>query len=467
MRSPRKAASQLEALGGAPRALKGEAFNLVVCATPNLEDGWIFSDFLGFSSVLRELPGNHTFYSCFDLAGHFASVKQHKDIKFGKYGPEKKHIFSYEKSRFEQCPPFWQQFATDKLLDAYHAWVEESKKKARLNDVVNIVFVGHGTPDGYLQFGKRFLHSRDLVKRIQDFPEGVQLNIIATSCFGGHIADGLAKTQQTNRYVAACEKGSESRAMARSPSGRWRTGRFANAFVESLLKAVADFRSPSDITWTVEQHDKHIEFRLRNLTPREPILRAQFHHMGFQPENMPLQNLLLRDNTDEGEEQEFIPKEIDWKVANELVNETLTRTIATSDHSVTPSAMALAQTEGELCNIDKGEPSEMLIYDQLFYPNTNWKLVLTNMYWRSFRQAAMWNVFLKLLQKGLVNTTCLEIPVNLHNVSRQSSHVSCLIGCFEVIATHSNDSMMGNIPGQNVQWTKDTNWYVPTYSQRT
>lgn len=462
MRSPKKAAAQLEILGGAPRALRGEVFSLVVCGSPNMEDGWIFSDFLGFSSVLREQPGNHTFYSCFDLTGHFASLKKRgapiKDIKFGKYGPEKKYIFSYEKSRFEQCPPFWFQFEPEKLLDAYHAWIEETKQKSRAGDVVNIVFACHGTFNGSFEVGKQYLHTGDLIKRIEDFPDGVQVNVVSTSCFAGHLADQLAKTEQTNRYVAVCETGCKSRAMARSPSGRWRTGRFANAFVESLLKAVTDFHSPNEITWTVEQHNEHIRFRLRNITPNEPIWGARFHHAGFQPDTMPLQNIILRDNSEENNDEEVRPKEIDWKAANEIVHETFARTLTTSDHSVAPSAMAVAQTEGALCNINQGEPSEMLIYDEFFYPNTNWKIVLTNMYWRSFRQAAMWHIYLQLLRKGLVNTTCLELPIDLHETSPQTNHVSCLISCFEVIQGHLNDTMMGKIPGQSAQWVTDTNW---------
>ena len=462
MRSPRKAASQLEALGGAPRALRGEVFSLVICGSPNPQDGWIFSDFLGFSSVLREQPGNHTFYSCFDLAGHFAALKKKgtaiKDIKFGKYGPEKRHIYSYEKSRFEQCPPFWFQFSTEKLLDECHTWIEESKQKSRAGDVVNIVFACHAASNGAFEIGKKFLYPVDLTKRIDNFPDGVQVNIVSTSCFAGHLAEELAKTEQTNRYVAGCETACKSLAMARSPSGRWRTGRFANAFVESLLKAVTDFHSPNEITWTVQQHNDHIRFRLRNVTPGEPIWGARFHHAGFQPNTMPLQNLMLRDNSQDGDENESLPKEIDWKAANEIVQETIARTLTASDHSVTPSAMAVAQTEGDLCNLNQGEPSEMLIYDEFFYPNTNWKVVLANMYWRSFRQAAMWHIYLQLAEKGLVNTTCLDLPVNLHKTSEQTFHVSCLISCFEVIQQHTNDTMMGNIPCQSAQWIADINW---------
>lgn len=85
---------------------------MVLCGTSKVQDGWMFSDALGFAQVFREQPGNIDFYSCFDVAGHFKWLKSEglsdKDIKFGQYGPKGEHIYIYERSRFEQCHPFWQ-----------------------------------------------------------------------------------------------------------------------------------------------------------------------------------------------------------------------------------------------------------------------------------------------------------------------------------------------------------------------
>src|SRR4051812_42955395 len=59
--------------------------HLVVCGVERQNDIWLFGDFLGFTSTLREQspPVNGTFINCFDLDDYFNATGM-KDIKFGR-----------------------------------------------------------------------------------------------------------------------------------------------------------------------------------------------------------------------------------------------------------------------------------------------------------------------------------------------------------------------------------------------
>jgi|SRR5271170_2755858 len=59
--------------------------HLVVCGAEQVDDSWLFGDFLGFTSALRgqSPPVNGTFLNCFDLESYF-NVMSRKDIKFGR-----------------------------------------------------------------------------------------------------------------------------------------------------------------------------------------------------------------------------------------------------------------------------------------------------------------------------------------------------------------------------------------------
>ncbi|KAJ5738298.1 hypothetical protein N7493_001453 [Penicillium malachiteum] len=78
------------------------------------------------------------------------------------------------------------------------------------------------------------------------------------------------------------------------------------------------------------------------------------------------------------------------------------------------------------------------------------------MYWRSFRQAGIWHIYLRLLAKELVNVESLILPIDLLESSTHSHRISRLFGCFEFFAAQSEEAFLGKIPGQTDAWTVDT-----------
>ncbi|KAJ5726439.1 uncharacterized protein N7483_007796 [Penicillium malachiteum] len=186
-RDPEKALSQQLILGGAPQAKRSRTSTLVVCGTTRPCDGWIFSDFLGFSKAFETFGGDNTFYSCLDLTKHFQWLKgkgqANIDIKFGKYGPDGDHTLIYERSQFEQCPPFWKQIVPDRLLYEAEFWIGKAKRTSENGDIVNCIFLCHESERGELELGSRMLSSTALYEKLGGFKEGVQVNVMTRLSF--------------------------------------------------------------------------------------------------------------------------------------------------------------------------------------------------------------------------------------------------------------------------------------------
>ncbi|KAJ5713268.1 uncharacterized protein N7483_010449 [Penicillium malachiteum] len=164
------------------------------------------------------------------------------------------------------------------------------------------------------------------------------------------------------------------------------------------------------------------------------------------------------DEEDEGTDIGRIPS--DWETANQLIHESFEQSRAITE--ISPSARAVMEREGALCNIDTGDPSEMPVHDILYCNQRNlpaeWGTLIMNMHWRSFRQSMIWHVFLHLHSKGLVDENSLILPVNVLQLSTNAMEILCLLGCFQFIRTQSHEAFFGKIPGQGVEWLTDIGW---------
>ncbi|KAJ6032359.1 hypothetical protein N7540_003091 [Penicillium herquei] len=461
-RNLQKAHRQRLMLAGPEPAKTQRASTLLVCGTKIPDDGWMFSDFFGLWKAFQAYGTTCELLSCFDLKKHFDILKdkgvKSNNIKFGKH---QDHRFIYEKPQFEQCPPWWKQIAPERLLHEVEFWIGKARRNHRADDVVNLVFLCHGSEDGDFALGSNNVSATDIIKKTKKFKSGVQVNVISGACFSGILCDKMEESNQTLRYVtAASNHKQKSYSTSRSISGRHRSGRFVDAFVESLLKPISDPEAFG--SWTVQNHEDHILFRSRNITPRHRIIFPQFSHAGFDPTTMRLKELFLRN--DQASPLHSPPSSsashTDWNNATSVLHDTFTRTLARNplDDDVPASALEVAKKEGDLCWLDSGDPPDMGIFNELFCPQTNWFIVLTNMYWRSFRQTAIWEIYLRLLAKRIVNTESLVSPIDLVEATSNSHCISRLLGCFKFLATQSEEALQGKIPGQSSPWTADTRW---------
>ena len=235
-RDPKKILGQQKALGGALPTL----FNLIICGTPKPDDGWLFADFLGFCKTIEKQGHQNTFLSCFPLDVHWKILEESQinDIKFGIYGENREHIFKYERSQFEQCQPFWTQIAPKRMVHETIFCIGKHRKNCQPGDIVNMFIVCHGTQGGALVLGPNFLQISELASLLGRFKMNVHVNVFSVACHSGWIAQQLESARQSNRYVAAPFWEDQAFAMSRCVSGRLRTGRLANALVESLTKCL-------------------------------------------------------------------------------------------------------------------------------------------------------------------------------------------------------------------------------------
>ncbi|KAJ5613502.1 hypothetical protein N7528_007156 [Penicillium herquei] len=451
---------------------------LLVCGVTKPRDGWIFTDFFGVSQAFEPYGGSCELLACYDLGKHFEwLVKDQKvnvkDIKFGKYGPNQVHLYTYEKSQYEQCPLWWTSTSPERLLHEVEFWLGKASKKHKADDKVNVFLFCHGSEDGEFSFGSKILSAAEIVRKMGNFKAGVHVTLFSNACFSGIFCEEMERSGQANRYVAVASHPKEkSYSTTRSISGRNRSGRFVNAVVESMLKPISDPDNYS--SWTVQDHEDHIQLRCRNITPRQIVSLPQFFHAGFNPTTMRLKDLFLRDDQKVHTPPSFLPSlppfpplspsssasHTDWNNAMSILRDAFTRTLANNslDNDVPPSAQEVAKQEGDLCWLDSGDPTDMGIFSELWCPQPNWRVVLTNIYWRSFRQTAIWQVYLRLLEKGIVNTESLISPIDLVKPTSNSHCISRLLGCFDFLATQSHDALLDRIPGQSCPWTADTSW---------
>ncbi|KAJ5116568.1 hypothetical protein N7456_000916 [Penicillium angulare] len=439
-RSSSKAQSQTNALGGAIRAKnsmatdKSRSFNLVVCGTDLVTDGWIFSDFLGFAMLFKEHEADAQLLTCFP-------TEQHMDCQSHK---------------------FYQQIAADRLKSKVQQWIWERMFQARPGDVVNIVLLCHGNRDGDFSLGNSWLKAVDLANSLSSYRDGVQVNLFSSACHSGHLARAIAKTKQTNRYVSVAAEPKKLSYAVRTRSGRWRSGRWANAFVTGAL-GIVDPGTNMTAPVTIADHENWIQTKLRKVSAKSPTMNPIFHS-DISPTTS-LKDLLFR--ISEPAEPITPPRSIEWPKITAIVQDVVSRGISSwaldsqsqsSDLILPPSALATANRELSLCNTELGFPPDLGVFTSLSTIHPEWKGILANLYWRSFRQVLMLEIFLTLLRKGLVNLECLTAPIDLYNPTTSTFDVAVAISRFSLLMEDSEKAFRGKLPLQSTEWSTDIEW---------
>jgi hypothetical protein len=252
--------------------------HLVVCGAEVEKDVWLFGDFLGFTSALREQspPVNGTFISCFDFTQYFLQNPSYKDVKFGRrpeIGDEKwdngDEIAVYTKFDFEHRTRWWIQLDQQErrtLIPRVLEWIRNRVQDAKSGDIVSIILIGHGNPRGIV-LGGETLETSDLVAACSNFALDVQVNIVIKACYSGAFAKAFKVSNQRNIYIHTSAKHDESSWSARrSISGRLRNSLFGAAFVRTF----GLMRDPDEI-WTLEKQASLITSELN--APEVPLKR--------------------------------------------------------------------------------------------------------------------------------------------------------------------------------------------------
>ncbi|KAJ5738571.1 hypothetical protein N7493_001726 [Penicillium malachiteum] len=421
---------------------------------------------MGVAKTLEDYSSDKEFLSCFPLAEHFTHLDRlglpSKELKFGKDEKDGTCFHHYERSQFEQCSPFWEQVEEARMVHRIQTWIGKTKAECQPGDVIDIAFFCHGFQNGALQMGSTHWQASQVIEWLEKFGPDVQVNLLTGSCYGGTLGIAAKRNKHHkahNTYFVSSRSDNFAYPLTRSCSGTAREGRLANAFIESITKAFQVTNLDEISNWTVDQHEAHICHRLRNVTPDGNNFEPAFTHAGFDPLIMPLKKIMNLQKGIGQEDDKVVLKNDDWATAHTVVHGTFKRALAHTSKDVPASAIAIAKAECSLCNVNGGFVADLQIYDQLYVEKTDWFLVLINMYWRSLRQAAIWNVFLHLLKKHLVNTDALQLPIDIMCCSTATHWFTRFLCCFDVIVSQADEAWSGKIPGQGVEWLTDINWY--------
>ncbi len=278
--------------------------HLVVCGAEDTAlDGWLFGDFLGFTSALREQsrPVNGTFMNCFDLDKYFV-LTDRKDVKFGRreeIGDDNwdsgDELVVYTRWDFEHRTRWWEQLNQEErrtIIPRVLEWIRTRSQEAKAEDIVSIILIGHGSQQGIILGGTTFTPA-DLATACSSFAPDVQVNIVIKACYSGAFAKAFKVSNQRNIYIHTSANDDEpSFSATRSISGRVRNSLFVVAFERTL----GLMRDPEEI-WTLEKQSSFVNRKLNG--PTVPLdERSAPQVVSDSPKTRLMKDIMYRDYVD-------------------------------------------------------------------------------------------------------------------------------------------------------------------------
>lgn len=473
---PKKAKGQRDALGGQSASITASSssspperttYTLVVCgATDPVEDGWIFSDFMGYCMALKKHGFAGDFYSCFPIQDHLVWLKNVHNIdtvKFGKYGPNNKCLFSY--SPFQYCNQqyFWNQIGQDVLVDEVVRWISTKSQVAEAGDIINIILESHGSKK-FVKIGSKGLFNEVFRELAALFKPGVEVNIISGACYSGLFGDIMKTSGQTHRYVAAAGN-KLAFSCTRSVSNRLRNSRFSQAFVQSLAKINLPGTPRRQLTWCLRDHEEFMRQKHRDITPGvKPVDPPQFFATEPIDEMTALEQLIFTSKIDVlyDERTSARRRRIEWPTEDDVIWNVLRSEPGSYTLNPIPlpaTAEALVKGELDVCDTRSGFIHDIPVFNQVYVKTPDYRKILKNLYWRARRQSAIWDVFNILVQTGLLDEQCLRVPFDSKDISDEADTVTCVLGCFSRLVEDSDLAGQGKIPLQTATpWMTDAGW---------
>ena len=250
---------------------------LVVCGVKNVNDLWMFGNFLGFCRLFKTMGYHEQFWSCYPVRDFFATSK-YKNIKFGGTPGDWTPIQVYSKHNFENREEFWTDYdMTHCSLMVGHIfnYIDDMAQRLVAGDKFTIVLIAHGNEQG-VKVGGVHLRYDALAQRLDQFRQGVHINIVLQACKSGAFIEKIQARNQPNRFAHTAASNQNSFSERRAPSDRNRNSPFSGAFLSSLDMA-RDGRE-----WSMQDHTRLVldEGRSGPTTPQttpEHYTTTQLH----------------------------------------------------------------------------------------------------------------------------------------------------------------------------------------------
>lgn len=448
-----------------------------MCGATKEEDGFIFSDFMGYCFSLQQKGVGGRFLSCFPLNEHFAWLERHhpgiSDIKFGKTSnPERRAIVSYSKQQYEQHAYFWEQIERGKvsvctaspkattspeqagtllticqIKAEVMGWITQKTHDAVPGDVVNVIIECHGTRTRHaLCVGSDYIYPEELREIIGKFTLGVQVNMISGACHSGAIVDLISASGQQSRHVAAAAAAaSEVSTAYRSVSNRTRNSRFAQAFCQSLariqLPGVPQEQQPVVRLGDHETWMKVMTYR--NISPHHAKGKQSDTYTSYNnPDDLSqlVEAMIFREKADIVYDPAVTASR--RRVEYPTINEAIVKNFRNwgpdrpypYGNNVKQEVEQIVRKEVSKCDPDAplgddGGIIEELVFQKAHEPD--YANVLKALYWRGRVQMAVFDVFSTLCARGLVNPDCLRQPMSFYHTTEPASSLAFLLSCYE------------------------------------
>ncbi|KAJ5106595.1 hypothetical protein N7456_003270 [Penicillium angulare] len=410
--------------------------------------------------ILLENHVRGDFYSCFPLKEHFDHLGRADTpldtIKFGNAGPEALH--TYSKAQFDNGNVWWTEVGRTEIRQRIEYWISQKSAAAQPGDVVDIFMEGHGNRTKGFNAGSEFIHPDVFTQLVSHFRPGVQLNIILDFGYAGGFAKSIEMSKRADCYVvAACSEVVPAFSHARSISGRLRSGKFTTAFVHSLRKI------SSNPKWSMKDQEAFVYHQLtRNLTPGENISTPEFWLSDNLSPMLPLREIFFRGMisvSSHGHRSAGRHQRVEWPTANVVIRRRLGNdTQEPIESPLLAGVTKLMNNEMSRCDTTVGYPPDMGVFNEMYTNAPDWRGLVRNLYWRARRQSTVWDVYLLLVERGLVASSSLEHPMNLLAISKSTGILTLLLGCFSNISGDADMALLGEIALQPSDWSADIEW---------
>ncbi|RMJ28581.1 hypothetical protein PHISP_00541 [Aspergillus sp. HF37] len=409
--------------------------NLVVCGATDPTrpaDAAIFSDFLGFSMLLRDIRPDitGTFLSCFPLDEHFAVLAKRSppisDIKFGTSGTNGEALYTYSETKHRSRSGLWYTECTPSNLAAKVVSWFHDKAPAVRGDVVNIFLCCHGHREGHLVLGNRSMGTFEFRDILRLFGFGIEANAVVSHCYLGQLSETIESDsfQPRERFIAAaCGSSERHYTDRRSISGRFRNMTFSQPIAQFLQTPSQSVRDFNEYLTRFMQNAQNPSTYTYHLTPEKAEATTQ------------ISQLLMRDYVDlkylaTSTQRKKVWPTLDLVTRRKMKNVSLAcqnRVTSTVDDAVTAS----------LC-LEQDPPwhiEDSAVMGRTFEaPETekDYEWALKSLYFRARRQMNVLLAFRALLDEKFIQTGALEQPLDSDKLDKNTLRANARLYCFDV-----------------------------------
>ncbi|KAJ5798467.1 uncharacterized protein N7503_007763 [Penicillium pulvis] len=461
-RDRKEALGQAKALGSpVPRA---QSYNLVACTSHNAKaDGWIFSDFMGACMLLLDRHVKGDFYSCFPVKEHFEFLAKQPTaidtIKFGYFGKDRAEaLYQYTKDQFDKGDRWWVQVKPGEIRRRIDSWISQKSKLARDGDFVNIFLDGHGHRRHGLKAGSEYLHQQVFAQQISHFCKGVQVNLIMDFCHSGLFKKAVEVLERDDCYIiTSCGAPGRSWSNKLSGSGRHRNGRFATALVHAFTSG-----GPKTPPYSIQDQEDSIRNRLtRDVTPEATVSSPEFWSGDSVKPTDSVDDIFFRNMVNVSSHGHYAAgrnKRVEWPTTNQAIRSKLGNATGLPLTNAVTAVSKLVKDEIYLCDVDLGYPPDMEVYSQVSSTAPDYRGLVRNLYWRARRQSTVWNIYLLLIEYGLIDFNALVTPMDLLTVSNNTDTVAYILSCFSNVDQDVTLIAKDKIAFQGNDWSADIEW---------